>query len=1245
MSEPRHDDDLESIVDSLFCRKDAPYTGFARERGKPPLTLVPGRMFRVSLLPDEGSDLESGQYEATVFLNMGGFAGTLWESAARTLVRLGPIDHPALPTVEFAKAMPERHLAFTLTKQRRGSQAADFSEITSWARDHPAAAFEQFMVLLDAVRQLHGSRILHRRLVPDAIRMIVPGDAKDEAKKRQLLLGRFEMSMIIGNLIRRAARDDPEEVRQTIQWVYLHPEGAETPVRRARHLAYLAPEMHDYLLSDDMVRHGDWETTDMFGLGVLGWELFCGPLPDELPLEFAAVGTATGKDAVNALADLHAAMRDRLRRDTVAPQVLRECLMRMIDHRPDGRWTSFEVAGKLNANWDSIYSAWTEQPEKPYLVAYMPEENVTLHDRWGWVSRSPEDPAGREEMQEFFRDELSEASLVHSLRGAQGYATGDSAKLRKAEWVLIGRRAVWFCSFLEEHGYDGRVRKEHEQILLVRYIRENSLAKELYNAQPRRDIPAIDVIEFEPGQELDHLVKGRPSWQPLVETLKLDTSLRREDRELLDSLDFLLEFQRVQIDARVYPYTVEQVDGTKATLRFDPERDHKWRTGGGGLMTAYTASADRRAPLGEFADQLDEDEDAAAVYLQIDHSEMPRFTREASIRVKFDRALSADSVLVDTDGRHLMRHGWLRPDSDVGDQTQLARQVRARQALQNQRGLIRMLRDPVAFDLSRGGTRPDNRIGALRGNAGRVIRDMLRMQPIYVLQGPPGSGKTTAAAHAVRQFLEHERGARILVSAQSNFALDNLAARLIKELPHDQLIVLRETPEQDPGKRVRDEIKPYMLHPQAEGLAERIAAQLAADGTHGARGEPTLEVPALEVPESQVERQLREQWAQALAADKLVELTERIRGGASVVLATCSIAAAVLDRSRFGGDTFDWVILEEAAKAWPTELIVPLVLGTRWALIGDHQQLGAHRADVLGRFLESLRDYPDPAVRQYYTDRAQHMRYLRLFASFFEPPPDQPDQPDQPEAEKADRPGPRTGFQKKVREQARGRLDRQFRMHPAIAQPVSRTFYRDEGKPPDSDGLPQSFLQSDEITERSHDLTVPEEFKEHSLIWLNTNGVSDCLEVPRWYNPGEVQIINDLVGAMRPEPADAGAEGERSLVVLTPYRAQLEELNRKPRLAGRNHTVHSFQGREADRVIVSLVRARRVSDDPLRNVGHVGQAEVINVLLSRARRLMVLVGNLEHFEYHGGKSWADVTKIVRRYGLVQENAGDWGAGT
>ncbi len=124
-----------------------------------------------------------------------------------------------------------------------------------------------------------------------------------------------------------------------------------------------------------------------------------------------------------------------------------------------------------------------------------------------------------------------------------------------------------------------------------------------------------------------------------------------------------------------------------------------------------------------------------------------------------------------------------------------------------------------------------------------------------------------------------------------------------------------------------------------------------------------------------------------------------------------------------------------------------------------------------------------------------------------------------------------------------------------------------------------------------------------------------------WSNEGEVALIEAMVSRMVPAPAAGDGDGPDSLVILTPYLSQVRKLEGRGVLRGRVHTVHSFQGREADRVIVSLVRTTRVGDNPTRNVGHVGKDEVANVLLSRAKRLLVLVGRFEHFRDNGGQTW------------------------
>lgn len=192
----------------------------------------------------------------------------------------------------------------------------------------------------------------------------------------------------------------------------------------------------------------------------------------------------------------------------------------------------------------------------------------------------------------------------------------------------------------------------------------------------------------------------------------------------------------------------------------------------------------------------------------------------------------------------------------------------------------------------------------------------------------------------------------------------------------------------------------------------------------------------------------------------------------------------------------------------------------------------------------------------------------------------------------------------------------------------------------DGDGLPKSFLKTDDSANQPHGIRRPEFLRGHALVWLDTDGCDDCAEVGWWSNDGEVDLVERLVKDMDPASAEPGSEGDRSLVVLTPYRAQVDKLQQRGVLAKRVHTVHSFQGGQAHRVVVSLVRTTRRGDSPNSNVGHVGQDEVANVLLSRARRLLLVVGNLGHFERNAGPNWTTIVKAVRRYGYVQQ-AKDW----
>jgi superfamily I DNA and/or RNA helicase len=96
---------------------------------------------------------------------------------------------------------------------------------------------------------------------------------------------------------------------------------------------------------------------------------------------------------------------------------------------------------------------------------------------------------------------------------------------------------------------------------------------------------------------------------------------------------------------------------------------------------------------------------------------------------------------------------------------------------------------------------------------------------------------------------------------------------------------------------------------------------------------------------------------------------------------------------------------------------------------------------------------------------------------------------------------------------------------------------------------------------------------------------------------------------------EAVRAGSQSVAVITPYAAQAAEI--RPLLAARRvgdvvecSTIHRFQGRECDVVLLDLVDAQ-----PMRPSGLIADApNLLNVSISRARGKLVIVADVAYFE-------------------------------
>ena len=1205
--------------------RDAPLAG---------VTLIHGRLRRYRLIDRLGRAVDLQAY-----VGLGGLGGSLWEQEVRMLLRLGGSGLTALPEIleggyedaesSTAAGVPSEGVAFVAT---RGS---DHSLAEPGAADEmradPVLALAQFQRLAEALAELHALGALHRNLVPAAVLADLAGD------RPRLWLARFEMSTLISNLVRRSLDTDISlpELRalffgQAVVGDATDAAPAAEPDIRTlscqpfERLRFLYPR-HPAGAQDVLLES---PTSDVFSLAAVVWDWFCDP----------AVLTATPlpADPLERHQELHRRMLAPLSPAVGAvPRRLADLLTAMLAREPRDRPTAAQVEERLAQDLDAIRQTLAGGPEgTPYLAVVNPRECGPLLRKWEYVRHDADTDLGREDMAAFMAADLKHARLLRSPLGAGPFFHGgDPAYKRNSTTVLLGTQVAWFCQQYRVKTWGNQLGPAEDGALIIKYAanREHPGTRrgleDLIKTSQHIAIPAVQVISIDVADAvMREELKGRPSWKPLLASLSDASTEAVEDREDGDALDWLLRYQGAELSARRYAFIRLESSGSHVTLQWDPNREQ--RELDREVLTRKFADSDWLRPaFGTFFSHLEDDEGESQVEIGSDsQGGHPSFPLQQSVWTIVNERVGEDRITLRRSGesRPIPERGWIRPLSDTGTRTALRRQANGRWDLMRTRALLSQLREPRSIQ-----TLPHRweRVGQdLAGTDGKAtVRDMLTYRPFYAIQGPPGTGKTTVVAEAVAEYLRDEPAARVLISAQSGFALDNLAQRILTRVgemregvPTDEMNVAALRVTSRSGSLPDDRIKPWtrdaLTRRTAVSVRNRVDATLAS-----ARSDKL--VAALT------------RWRDLLNADNgenvLPELNDRLGRAANLVFATCATAtpeAVTPDGTR---SRFDWVVVEEAAKAWPTELAMPLARGTMWTLIGDHRQLGAHRRQDFERFLADCVNDPAPELASLAEDQGRYLDAFDTFRRLFRGLED--DSKTVPELD-----------QLPLR-----RLTTQYRMRRPIAEVVSRVFYPASDQRL-ADGLKPGQLRT-EVEIPALPLKSPGELAGEAVVWLDTSAVPDCADdEPRWVNPGEARLVAGLVDRLspRPVPHRNGYSGE-PLAVLTPYRQQARLLDGYGGLRDFVSTIHAFQGREADIVIVSLVRDQRHGPPgvPWSSLGHLTQKNLINVMMSRARKLLVIVGDFPHFEavdreygeagdLADGPFWGDLCRAVKLYGTV-----------
>ena len=273
-------------------------------------------------------------------------------------------------------------------------------------------------------------------------------------------------------------------------------------------------------------------------------------------------------------------------------------------------------------------------------------------------------------------------------------------------------------------------------------------------------------------------------------------------------------------------------------------------------------------------------------------------------------------------------------------------------------------------------------------------------------------------------------------------------------------------------------------------------------------------------------------------------------------------------------EMFDWLILDEANKVRFTETLPLLRLAPRWLLVGDHRQL----PPVLD---ESAAAFPveDDEARAMVRD-----------ASFFEL------------------------SWAVVPETNLVMLDEQYRMAAPIGSYVSVASY---------DGR---LRNSPEMAALRSPLPWP---FNRNLTWLTIRGREKKGGSGSISNRAEIEAVGRVVRHLQ----RLGLEQLR-VAVIAMYQDQVTQLRRELRMVALPglavDTVDAFEGEEADVVILSLVRSNEAE-----RIGFLKKAQRLNVAISRAKQLLVVVGDIETMTGREGQDlYRPLLEHVEREGRV-----------
>ncbi len=480
---------------------------------------------------------------------------------------------------------------------------------------------------------------------------------------------------------------------------------------------------------------------------------------------------------------------------------------------------------------------------------------------------------------------------------------------------------------------------------------------------------------------------------------------------------------------------------------------------------------------------------------------------------------------------------------------------------------------------------------SLNASQRRAIAKALGSPDFFLIHGPFGTGKTRTLAELIRQ--EVERGNKVLATAESNVAVDNLVERLsgsglrivrvghpsrVSKSLHETTLAYLITQHELYGE-LRElrvigqnlkEKRDTFTRPSPKyrrGLSDREILRLASKRI-GTRG-----IPARLIREMAEWIRLNEQVQRTF--DDARQLEERIAREiiqeADVVLTTNSSAGLeVVDYC-----SYDVAIIDEATQATIPSVLIPINRAGRFVLAGDHKQL-------------------PPTIL---SDEAKELSRT-LFEGLIERYPRKSEM-----------------------------LTVQYRMNERLMEFPSREFY--DGKLRAHESVRGITLADLGVSAASDGFWEEILKPENVLVFIDTSKRGDRFERQRYgsesrENPLEARIVVETVKRL----LKLGVKPEW-VGVITPYDDQRDIIRSNLPEEVEVKTVDGYQGREKEVIVLSFVRS-----NPEGELGFLKDLRRLNVSLTRAKRKLIAVGDFSTLAVH--PTYRRFVEFVRGKGTFVE---------